>query len=94
MCVPLDAFDTSCDAVDNQRPLDIARVTADTVNNDGTFDYRTGALYPGIYTLAMVCEPDDPDLDETLTFIGEQEVDATLDPPSPLGTGPVDFELN
>jgi hypothetical protein len=94
ICVPVDAFDTSCDAVDNQRPLDIAQVSADTVNNDGTFDYRTGALSPGIYTLAMVCEPDDPDLDDPLTFIGEQEVDATLDPPSPLGTGPVNFELN
>ena len=94
ICVPVDAFDTSCSAVNNQRPLDVAQVVPDTINNDGTFDYRTGWLYPGIYTLAMVCEPDDPDVDESLLYNGEQEVDATLDPPSPLGTGPVDFVLN
>lgn len=94
ICTPVDAFDTSCSAVNNQRPLDIAQVVPDTVNNDGTFDYRTGWLYPGIYTLAMVCEPDDPDADESLTYIGAREVDATLDPPSPLGTGPEDFVLN
>jgi hypothetical protein len=85
VCVP--------DVLSNQRPLDIASVNADLVNNDGSFDYRTGSLYPGTYTLAMICEPDDPDMDETLAFIGEQDVDATMEPPSPLGVGPVDFVL-
>ena len=93
ICVPVDQFDTSCDSVNNQRPIDIASVTADLVNNDGTFDYRTGSLYPGTYTVAMICELDNPDVDETLAFIGEQEVDATQDPPSSLGVGPVDFVL-
>ena len=93
ICVPADELDTSCDLVNNQRPLDIALIKADIVNNDGTFDYRTGSLYPGIYTVAMVCQLDNPDMDDTLVFIGEQEVDATLDPPSPLGVGPVDFLL-
>lgn len=93
MCVPEDAFDTACDIVNNQRPRDIANVKADLLNNDGTFDYRTGYLYPGTYTLAMVCEPDNPDMDEALVFIGEREVDASLEPPSPLGVGPIDFQL-
>ena len=93
ICIPVDAFDTSCDSVNNLRPHDIAPIESTIVGTVETFSYRTGALYPGIYTVAMICEPDDPDLDETLAFIGEQEVDATLDPPSPLGSGPVDFLL-
>jgi hypothetical protein len=83
ICVPVDEFDTSCDGVNNQRPLDTAMI----VNNGGSFDYRTGSLYPGTYTVAMLCPyvADDPDIDDGLTFIGEQEVDATLTPPDGLG---------
>jgi hypothetical protein len=69
-----------------------------TVDVDGTdggpFVYRTGSLYPGTYTVALFCVEDDLDVDEALDYIGVQEVDATLDPPSPSGTGPVDFDLS
>jgi len=96
ICVPADEFDTSCDAVNNQRPLTIA----DVINNGGTFDYRTGSLYPGTYTVAMICpaiiadpaNADNPDTDDELVYIGEQEVDATLDPPDGLGSE-ANFEL-
>jgi hypothetical protein len=84
MCIPADEFDHSCDAVNNQRPL----TTADVINNGGTFEYRTGSLYPGIYTVAMVCpaNADDPSTDDELVYIGEQEVDASMDPPDGLGS--------
>ena len=72
------------------RPLDIAQVEGPS---GGPFEYRTGSLLPGTYTVALFCETDNPDMDEALAYIGEQEVDATLDPPSPSGTGPVDFDL-
>ena len=89
ICVPAHEFDTSCDAVNNQRPLTIA----DVINNGGTFDYRTGSLYPGTYTVAMICpaiiadpaNADNPDTDDELVYIGEQKVDATLTPPDGLG---------
>lgn len=67
------------------RPLDVALV------NDGTFDYRTGSLYPGTYTLALFCEADDPEMDEALNYIGEREV--ATGGASPSGFGPVDFDL-
>jgi len=60
----------------------------------GPFAYRTVSLLPGTYTVALFCVPDDLDVDEALVYIGVQEVDATLDPPSPSGTGPVDFDLS
>ena len=72
----------TCAAADTQRPL----TKVDVIDNGGTFDYRTGSLYPGIYTVAVVCEADDIDMDaDVLTYIGVQEVDATLDPPDGLG---------
>ena len=51
---------------------------ADVTLNSGTglFEYRTGFIYPGIYTVALVCENDNPDLDENLTFNGVASVDA------------------
>jgi hypothetical protein len=73
------------------RPLNIALVEDDVINNDGTFDYRTGSLYPGTYTLALFCEMDDPEFDDKLNYIGEQEV--TTGGASPSGFGPVDFDL-
>ena len=96
ICVPADEFDTSCDAVNNQRPL----TTADVINNGGTFEYQTGPLYPETYTVAMICpaiiadpaNADNPDTDDELVYIGEQEVDATLDPPDGLGSE-ANFEL-
>ena len=96
MCEPADELDTSCDVVNNQRPLEEALV----VNNGGSFDYQTGSLYPGTYTVAMICpaiiadpaNADNPDTDDELVYIGEQEVDATLDPPNGLGVE-ANFEL-
>ena len=67
-----------CGAANTQRPLEAADVTGGT--------YRTGSLYPGIYTVAVVCEADDIDMDaDDLTYSGVQQVDATLDPPDGLG---------
>jgi hypothetical protein len=70
------------------RPLNIALVEGPAV---GPFDYRTGSLLPGTYTLALFCEADDPDVDEGLSYIGEKEV--TTGGASPSGFGPVDFDL-
>jgi hypothetical protein len=89
ICVPENEIDASCDAVNNQRPL----TTADVIDNGGTFDYRTGPLYPETYTVAMICpaiiadpvNADDPDTDDELIYIGEQDADATLDPPDGNG---------
>ena len=72
------------------RPLDIALVEGPA---GGPFVYRTGSLYPGTYTAALFCEPDDPAMDEALTYIGAQEVDATLTPPDGLGSQ-ADFDLS
>jgi len=41
----------------------------------GLFEYRTGFIYPGIHTVALVCENDDPELDENLTFYHVASVD-------------------
>ena len=71
------------------RPLNIALVEGPT---DGPFDYRTGSLLPGTYTLALFCEADNPEVDEGLNYIGEREV--TTGGASPSGYGPVDFDLS
>jgi hypothetical protein len=72
------------------RPLDIALVEGPI---GGPFDYRTGSLYPGTYTLALFCVLDDPVVDEVLAYIGGQEVDATLTPPDGLGSE-ANFDLS
>ncbi|MGD2137072.1 MAG: DUF4382 domain-containing protein [Gammaproteobacteria bacterium] len=93
--IPDDICNAGCTEglAPGDRPLDIALVEADVVNNDGTFDYRTGSLYPGTYTLALFCEADDPEMDEALTYIGEQEV--MTGGPSASGFGSsVDFDLS
>jgi hypothetical protein len=86
--IPDDICNAGCTegSAPEDRPLDIALV-------DGTFDYQTGSLYPGTYTLALFCVPDDPDFDEALVYIGKQEVDATLTPPDGLGSE-ADFDLS
>lgn len=91
--IPDDTCNAGCTEglAPEDRPLDIALVEADVINNDGTFDYRTGSLYPGIYTLALFCETDDPEVDEALNYIGAREV--TTGGASPSGFGPVDFDL-
>jgi hypothetical protein len=81
ICVE-DLPEVICATADTQRPL----TKVDVINNGGTFDYETGPLYPGIYTVAVVCDSDDIDLDaDILDYIGVQTVDASLDPPLPSG---------
>ncbi len=49
------------------------------VHYDGTtgiYHYDTGYIYPGLYTVALVCEADDPDTDDSLLFMSETEVQA------------------
>jgi len=77
---------------DADRPLLEAKID-DTENTEGVKEYQTGFMLPNIYTVALVCEGDDPTLDEDLRFIGETEVDAS-DPDNREGTGPVDFVLD
>lgn len=91
--IPDDICNAGCTEglAPEDRPLDIALVEADVINNDGTLDYRTGSLYPGTYTLALFCEADNPETDDQLNYIGEREV--TTDGASPSGYGPVDFDL-
>lgn len=72
------------------RPLDIALVEGPA---GGPFSYHTGSLYPGTYTVALFCVMDDPNMDEALAYIGEQEVDATLTPPDGLGSE-ANFDLS
>ena len=76
---------------DADRPL-LEAIVEDTAT-PGLNEYQTGYMLPDIYTVALVCEDDDPTLDENLTFIGETEVDAS-DPDNRTGTGPVDFVLD
>jgi uncharacterized repeat protein (TIGR01451 family) len=45
-------------------------------NATGDYVYNTGFLQPGLYTIALVCQADDPDIDEDLLFISETEVQA------------------
>jgi uncharacterized repeat protein (TIGR01451 family) len=49
-------------------------------SSDGSYSYNTGYIYPGTYTLALVCESDDPDVDEDLLFISETQVLAAAVP--------------
>ena len=87
ICVETDGCSVGLDPQD--RPLDIALVEGP---DGGPFDYQTGSLYPGTYTVALFCEADDLDMDEALPYIGAQEV--TTGGPSPSGYGPVDFDLS
>jgi hypothetical protein len=56
----------------------------------GDYVYNTGFIDPGIYTVALVCESDDPDVDEDLLYMGETEVQAD---PGPGGAPQQDLVL-
>ena len=56
------------------RPLTTTGVELDL--GTSLYDYRTGYLYPGTYTVALLCEDDLADVDDTVTFIGEATVEA------------------
>ncbi|RKZ66761.1 MAG: hypothetical protein DRQ44_06420 [Gammaproteobacteria bacterium] len=68
----LDSDTSICPQTD--RPLLEAQVQLDT--DTGNYVYNTGLIYPGLYTAALVCEADDPDVDDDLLFIEEAEVQA------------------
>ncbi len=71
-----------CPVAVDRRPDITAQVT--TVFNDITlmdeYSYHTGFIFPGTYTVTMVCEPDDAAADEDLRFIGTSVVVADAVP--------------
>jgi hypothetical protein len=71
----LDPDTSICPPAD--RPLLETPVQFDTAT--GNYVYNTGFIYPGLYTVALVCEADDPDADENLLFMSETEVQADAD---------------
>jgi len=60
------------------RPLLETPVVYD--GSDGSYSYNTGYIYPGTYTITLVCQADDPDVDEDLLFISETQVMADAVP--------------
>ena len=80
ICMTEDDPPAECPS-DGSRPLTTADVALDV--DSGFYDYRTGFLYPGLHTVALVCEDDDPLLDENLLYIGTALVDA---PAAAFGT--------
>jgi len=56
------------------RPLTTAEVMQDL--DSGLYTYQTGYLYPGTYTVALLCEDDMAEADDDVTFLGEAQVDA------------------
>lgn len=69
-CVADDA--TTCALAD--RPLTTTGIELDL--DTGLYAYRSGFLYPGTYTVALLCEDDLADADDSVTFIGEATVEA------------------
>jgi hypothetical protein len=53
-------------------PLVVADVTVE--NGSTAFAYRAAFLPPGPYTVAFTCDDDDAAADDTLTFVGAQDV--------------------
>jgi len=60
------------------RPLLEMPVQYDAVYKD--YIYDTGLINPGTYTLALVCEDDDPGLDDKLLLMGETDIIAAARP--------------
>jgi len=56
------------------RPMLETPVQFDT--GSGNYVYDTGFILAGTYTVALVCEADDPDLDDSLLFMSETGVPA------------------
>jgi uncharacterized repeat protein (TIGR01451 family) len=72
----LDPSTSACPPAD--RPLLTTPVQYDT--GSGDYFYDTGLIYPGTYTVALVCEADDPDLDDSLLYMSETGVQADAVP--------------
>lgn len=53
-------------------PLVVADVAVE--NGSTAFAYRAAFLPPGPYTVAFTCDDDDATVDDTLTFVGAQDV--------------------
>ncbi|MDH3980412.1 MAG: DUF4382 domain-containing protein, partial [Gammaproteobacteria bacterium] len=70
ICLDLDT--NVCPLAD--RPLLETQVLFDGVSGD--YIYNTSFIYPGLYTVALVCEADDPNIDDSLLFMSEAEVQA------------------
>lgn len=68
----LDPDTAICPLAD--RPLMEAPVQFDNIS--GLYTYNTGPIMPGTYTVALVCETDDPEIDDDLVFMQESEVQA------------------
>ena len=65
ICVTTDVQGAPVDCPsDDARPY----MTANVVPGGTDYDYRTGFLYPGPYTVALMCEDDNPDTDDDLTY--------------------------
>jgi Domain of unknown function (DUF4382) len=77
ICAPSDAQSQNCATAGAQPTLE-ANVTLDSQSGD--YEYRTGFIYPGLYTVALVCEADNPEADEDLTFNGVATVNAVAGP--------------
>jgi len=67
-CTVFEAGDY-CDPVRGDTALTTAPVDLNT--DSGLYEYRTGYLYPGTYTVALTCEDDAANAEEDLTFIGK-----------------------
>jgi hypothetical protein len=77
ICVTSDVPPQDC-ATAGGRPVLEADVTLDATSGD--YEYRTGYIYPGLYTVALGCQSDDPTLDENLTFNDVATVEAVAGP--------------
>ena len=71
ICMTADEPPADC-PTDDARPF----MTANVVPGGADYDYRTGFLYPGPYTVALLCGEDDPDVDEDLVFYSTTLVNA------------------
>ena len=81
-----DASVTDVSGDDETDPITTALVT----DESGSFAYEAGFLSEGDYTLAYTCDAtsDDPEAEETLTFVGETNASVEAD-----STTEVNFEL-
>jgi hypothetical protein len=66
-------------------PLVVASVAVE--NGSTAYAYRAAFLPPGPYTAAFTCDDDDPAADDTLTFVGTQDVTVQ---PNLIGTADFD----
>jgi hypothetical protein len=71
-CLPKVYVFSGADVTPNDDPLVVASVPI--VNGSTSYAYRASFLPPGAYTAAFTCDDDDPAADDTLVFVGTQNV--------------------